>query len=305
MRCKLAVVSVALALWTSLPGAAHAQPPPGETSAPTHDDPAKRLFEEGRNLAKEGRYEEACPKLEESQRLRPGVGTLFNLADCNAKLGKTATAHRQFLEVAEKTAAEGEVEREKVAREKAAELEPRLMKVALSVASASASLEVQIDGRVIPREEFAAPIALDPGSHTIGARAPGEDPFSTTVELTEEGSVTKVEIPIGGESTTVPEEPKTYRKTGHLIAGSILTGLGAILLVTGVVALAANEELENVERDNAIVYGAIATPLGAVMLGPGIPLFISGLKTRPVDPAEQSLVEGPGLVAGASATWVF
>ena len=61
---------------------------------------ADKLFEEANALAAVGRYAEACPKLAESQRIEPAVGTQFNLADCHEHLGQTATAFALFSEVA-------------------------------------------------------------------------------------------------------------------------------------------------------------------------------------------------------------
>src|SRR5689334_6286435 len=61
---------------------------------------ARALFRSGRGLVAEGKYEQACPKFEQSLKLDPGLGTKFNLADCYEHLGKTATARTLFLEVA-------------------------------------------------------------------------------------------------------------------------------------------------------------------------------------------------------------
>ena len=75
----------------------------GATAAePTQADKvaARALFDEGRNLSAAGKYNEACVKLEESQRLDPGTGTMFNLADCYEHVGRTATAWSLYLEVA-------------------------------------------------------------------------------------------------------------------------------------------------------------------------------------------------------------
>src|SRR5205085_209589 len=48
------------------------------------------LFDEGRKLLEEARYDEACPKFLASARLVRSSGTLLNLADCYEHLGRTA-----------------------------------------------------------------------------------------------------------------------------------------------------------------------------------------------------------------------
>src|SRR5258708_23224077 len=59
---------------------------------------ATQLFKEGRNLVDQGRVPEGCRKLEESQRLDPGGGTLLNVALCHEREGRTATAWVEFTE---------------------------------------------------------------------------------------------------------------------------------------------------------------------------------------------------------------
>lgn len=91
---------------------------------------SRTLFYEARALMKEGDYAGACPKLEESLRLGHGIGTEYNLADCNEKIGKLAEAWSGFSSVAAAAKARGQTQREKVARDRAKALEPRLPKLA-------------------------------------------------------------------------------------------------------------------------------------------------------------------------------
>ena len=80
---------------------------------------ARQLFTEGRALAEQGQFSEACPKLVESYQLVRGVGTEFHLADCWEHLGKTELARSLFLDVAQKTREAGQTERAKLARARA------------------------------------------------------------------------------------------------------------------------------------------------------------------------------------------
>ncbi|AKV02849.1 hypothetical protein AKJ09_09512 [Labilithrix luteola] len=158
---------------------------------------AQSLFYEARALMKDGRYTEACPKLEESLKLDDGIGTRFNLADCNEHLGKVATAWASFLDVAALSKANNQLEREKVARKRAQALEPRLPKLTIEVDTVAAiqpGLEVTRDGSTVGTAAWGTPIPVDPGSHKIVARANGKQPWEEAVEAVE-GKTAKVTLP--------------------------------------------------------------------------------------------------------------
>src|SRR5687767_13492271 len=87
---------------------------------------AEALFQEGQKLFKERRYAEACPKFEESQRLDPGGGTLFQLATCHEFTGRTASAWAEFSEVALLAKQRNRPDIERAARERVSSLQPRL-----------------------------------------------------------------------------------------------------------------------------------------------------------------------------------
>src|SRR5271156_4908852 len=91
---------------------------------------AQALFDDGRALMKAGKFAEACPRLEESERLDSGPGTEVNLADCYEHAGRTASAWAEVEVVADSLRARGKHDREKSARARASVLQPKLTKLA-------------------------------------------------------------------------------------------------------------------------------------------------------------------------------
>ena len=144
---------------------------------------ARALFAEGRKLAAAGDYPTACPKFEESFRLDPGIGTGFNLADCWEHIGRTASAWGRFLGVAAAAKALGQGEREQVARERAAALEPGLSRLTVLVPSPDAGLVVKRDAVPLGPASWGVAVPVDPGPHVVQATAPGRRPFSLEVTV--------------------------------------------------------------------------------------------------------------------------
>src|SRR4051812_3545929 len=108
----------ALLAATSVAAPAFADPPPEVRASAT------ALFDDARKAMAAKDYAAACPKLEAAQRMDPGIGILYNLADCYEHVGKTASAWSTFREVAAEAANKGQSDREKISRARAAELEP-------------------------------------------------------------------------------------------------------------------------------------------------------------------------------------
>lgn len=163
---------------------------------------ADALFDAARDLMDQGRYAEACPKLADSQRLDPGIGTLLNLGRCYAESGQTASAWATYREAAAAARAEGQAERETLARDEAAKLEPRLTRVVIRVsdAAAAAGVVVKRDGQELPRSLWGVPTPVDPGEHTLEAAAPRKHPHHTKFDARGEGATLEVEVPALSEA---------------------------------------------------------------------------------------------------------
>jgi hypothetical protein len=178
---------------------------PATAQRPNDKAAAQALFEQGRILAQQGSFAEACPKLAASLRLDPGIGTMLYLADCHENVGQTASAWAMFKEAAALASRQQDA-REKVARRRAADLERRLTRIVIVVGRDAAlpGLEVRRDGGLVPPAEIGAPIPIDPGIHTFLATAPGHVSWSSNVEIPSRQEPIAVNVPLlaRGESTT-------------------------------------------------------------------------------------------------------
>ena len=175
----------------------------------TATDPATAtmLFNEARHLVAAGRYAEACPKFEESQRLDPGIGTQFNLADCYEHTERIASAWALFLDVASSAGGTGQLARESVARRRASALELKLSKLTIAPPTNIGGLEVRRNGEPLGSMLWNNPIPVDPGSYAIEASAPGRKKWSTVAKVGPNGAAVTVAIPALEQGDDVAPAP--------------------------------------------------------------------------------------------------
>ena len=218
------------------PAGAHAQPPSADKAA------AEALFSDARRLMAAGNYREACPKLEASQRLDPGVGTVLNLADCYEQSGRTASAWTEFREAASAARESGSADREAEARRRASALEPRLSYLVIS--RQDPAIQVVQDGKPLDAAVLGTPIPVDPGDHVVEATAPGKAKWSTTVQVRQEGLRLAVDIPElapvapgaplarGAKTPPAAPAPKSGGSTQRTIA-IVVGGAGVVAMGLG------------------------------------------------------------------------
>jgi serine/threonine-protein kinase len=188
LRALTLPVLLAAAAW---PVAARAEATPQDQAV------AQSLYDEARTLMNAKNFAQACPKLEESQRLDPSPATEFHLADCYEQVGRTASAWAAFLEVASNSKLAGRAEREKVARERADALVPKLTKLVINVPAGSqvSGLVIKRNGTVVREGQWGTGVPVDQGPQSIEASAPGKAPWQTEVQATGEGKTTSVDVP--------------------------------------------------------------------------------------------------------------
>jgi hypothetical protein len=170
----------------SIGSAAHAQPS-AESQA---SNAAGALFDKGRQYLAAGKYAEACAAFDSSQRLDPQLGTLFNLATCNAHLGKLATAWGEFHDIAQRDA--NKTRRAAAARE-ANRLAPRLPRMVIKLDPPVADATVTSNG-VDVGALLGVESPVDLGDYVIVARATGYAEAQTRATVSDEGKTIVVTI---------------------------------------------------------------------------------------------------------------
>ncbi len=162
------------------------------------------LFDEGRAALQQGNFDVACAKFKESNRIGPAVGTAFNLANCEEKRGRLATAWVLFKQVAGQMKPDDP--RLSVAIERATALEKRTPRVILAADKRTpVETRVRLDDPRASKREFRFRDSARPPVSTMPSFAlSGVEPRALTFMLAE-GETTTLEL-----SRPPPQQPTTH-----------------------------------------------------------------------------------------------
>jgi hypothetical protein len=292
--------NVVLLVSVTLAASARAETPP----SPSDVARAEALFQTGRQLMRERRFAEACPKLAESQDLDPAPGTRLNLADCWEHEGRTASAQREFLAVAQVAENSGEKERAAIARARAKQLENKLTRLALLVPPPARLPGLQVLRNSVPVAEadWGAAQPIDPGKVVIEARAPGRRTYRSEFSLQSDGATHNLTIPTlvpsveAAPAEPAAEGPSTSRAQWLQRGGIGLAGLGVVGITLGTmfgvraVTLHRRSQDEGCDERDVCPAGALATRRSAVRTG---------------NVSTVSFVIGGALLAGGAGLYVW
>jgi hypothetical protein len=155
---------------------------------------AEQAFQEGRELMAAGKVAQACPKFAAAAQLSQTAGVRLNLAECYAKLGKTASAWAKADEARAIAERAGDSAAAALARDQMAALEPNLsyLTITVSMNAASKGMQVALDGE---KSAWGMAYPVDPGEHEVSATAPGRKSWSTKTTVTSTGGRTSVSVP--------------------------------------------------------------------------------------------------------------
>jgi hypothetical protein len=275
----------------------------GASGARAQAAAAEALFDKGREQMNTGNYAAACQSFQESDRLDPAVGTRFNLADCEQKRGRLATAWELFKAV-ERDLKAGD-ERLPVATERKNALEPKVPRLKIALAQGTSSeATVSCDGLTLGAASLGLALPIDPGKHECIVKAPNLPDRKYSFE-TRSGEALSLEVaagevaakaasPVAPAPPAEPTAPSPAAKSPVL--GYVLSGVGVVALgtgaVTGLMTLhqksIANSECDDARQlctaagakanDAGRVLGPVTTAslaVGAVTLGLGVYFILS------------------------------
>jgi hypothetical protein len=231
-RAHVRRVSIALAIVvgsSSLPLAA----------APSEQQQAiaKDLFDKGVRLMEEGKCDETptdLPKCRDARdafkrayEMTGALGALRNLAYVEKGLGMTASAARDFRELARKAPLDPNPARRKwadFAREEADALEPRVPYLVVKVVDKVPGTKITLDGAPLPEAAWNTAVPVDPGPHSVHAEAPGRLSFEGSATLAEKQEKTiSVVLDLDANPT---DDSAPSRVPPLVVAGIGVVGIG-------------------------------------------------------------------------------
>ncbi len=211
-------------------------------------DPAQRLFHDGKQLADAGDCERALPLFRQSHALRPARGPLFNIAVCEEKLARVASAWKHFRELMPDLPP-GDPRLDVTAKHIQA-LQPRLPFLRINLAAdAPPGTRMALDGTEIATADLARPEPLDPGDHTVVVTLPGRAEKRYPLSL-REGEQRALTVEPGEAVETPPATAGWTRRSSMRTGGFASIGLGAagvtVSALLGGLAIAKKHDLQTV-----------------------------------------------------------
>jgi len=211
---------------------------------------ADALFDSARTAMARRDFDRACEQFRASDKLDPAAGTELNLADCEEKRGRLASAWELFRMVEEKLNPSDE--RVTVAHGRAQALQARVPRLTLELAAGAPKSSSVRDGSVeLGSATFGISLPVEPGSHELVVSAPGFAARTFQIQLAEGEARSLVVSPgapaspeaialvvpaSSSSSSRPPEQPaqsgSSGRTLGFALGGVGIAGLGVAAITS-------------------------------------------------------------------------
>ena len=280
---------------------------------------AETLFKEGKALMEQGKYAEACPKLEASLAYdRAAGGTILRLAACYQGMKKWASAWGKYNDALTRAKQQNRPERVEAATKGIAEVEPNMSRLAIRVDAGARApgLEVKLDGVPVPEGAWATATPIDPGPHTVVATAPGHKPWETKLTISVTAETKSIDVPKLDAAPAAGTSSAASETRSGKTAGYVAIGTGVVLFGAGIglyfkARAERDQYFEDCKTQPVIVcddpngrsrvrtwetLAFVAGGVGLAAVGIGVTLLVTG-KPSEAKPAAARIVATPTIAA--------
>jgi hypothetical protein len=186
---------------------------------------ADEFFAEGKALL-DSNLLQACAKFDESLRYNPAaIGTLLNVALCDEKLGRIASAVAKFSEARDRAQEQGLTQHILAAKQHITALEPDVPHLTIRLTESLPDTKILVDDHLVLPDALTS-IAIDPGERIIVVNAPDRLPYRTQV-IIGKAEHKDIVIPALARSVTIRSSQRRIGQLLTLTGGAALgTGIG-------------------------------------------------------------------------------
>lgn len=207
---------------------------------------ADELFAQGLAL-RDTDFDRSCEKFRESLKWNPqAIGTLLNVALCDEKQGRIASAVAKFSEARDRAKEQQLPEHIAAAQAHIEKLVPELSYLTIELTEPPGpDTTIVIDEQVVPLTKLSGKVIdklpVDAGERVVVVSAPGRLPFTKTI-LVDKRATQTIVVPMLAKSVTVKKVVKSSRRTIGKITLASGVGVAGIGLVIGLVAKSRYDE---------------------------------------------------------------
>jgi PEGA domain-containing protein len=288
---------------------------------------ARAQFQRAIELEQAGNYSTALEQFRDVGQVRMTPQVRFHIASCEEKLGRLVTALGGYQLAFADADSVGEDFKSEVTAA-VTRLEASIPKLVIVRGTGAEAAEIQLDGVALGASSVGVPVPLDPGPHSVSAKAPGALPFNQTVTIAENEQKT-VDVALSpepeearqsvGVGPGMPVEPRNPRLIPYVIGG---VGI-ASLIGSGVLFGLRQSTYSNLEDQcgpnhdacpssaagdysNLKLYNVtsqVALGVGVVCVGTAITMLVLQRKRAPASasaPGMMLVPNAPNSLAGLS-----
>ena len=199
---------------------------------------ARVQFQRAIELEQAGNYSTALEQFRDVGQVRMTPQVRFHIATCEEKLGRLVTALGGYQLAFADADGVGEDFKAEVTVA-VTRLQASIPKLVIQRGTGAEAAEIQLDGVALGASSVGVPVPLDPGPHSVSAKAPGALPFSQTVTIAENEQksidVSLAPEPEEARPTVIVGPPGPSEKTNPRLVPYVIGGVGvASLIASGV-----------------------------------------------------------------------